>query len=186
METTNNYIDDLVRKSFPDKITSPDDAALWDRIDKTMKYKRFLRFSLSNFNIYYSVLIILLISSAAYFFINNNSRNTAPINNNSILPVPIVKDIIQPEFKNDKTINPSVSSIRLASGQNTQSKLPGKSDTNSLPVIKNKTEKPSYLTGEISSKKTKKVKVVKKQFVITDTIYKEDTVYIKKALLIPK
>jgi len=181
MEPSNNYIDDLVRKSFPDKVTNTDDAELWNRISRTMRFKRFLRFSLSSFNIYYSVLTIFLISSAAYFFINQNSQNTAPANNNSILAVPSAKDCSQPELKSDKIIEPSVSAIPQANGQKIQAESSEKTDTNSSLILKNKTVKPSSPFADNGYIKPKKVKVVKKQLIITDTIHKKDTVYIKKA-----
>ncbi|MGD0711388.1 MAG: hypothetical protein ABR968_09425 [Bacteroidales bacterium] len=178
MEPANNYLDELVRKAFPEEDTRSDNAALWDSIDKTLKYKGFLRFSLSHFNIYYSVLIVVIISSASYLFINNNnSQNTPPLNNNSIKLVPTVKDSSQQELKNEAT----VSSIQqTGNAQNIQNQSSGKSDKNSLAVVNNKTDKPSSPTGDTGSRKTKKIKVVKKQLVITDTVHKKDTVYIKK------
>src|ERR1035438_2125113 len=114
MEPANNYLDELVRKAFPDEDTSSNDAALWDRIDKTMRYKGFLRFSLSHFNIYYSVLIILLISSAVYFILNNsNPQNFVCSKNNSAqIIVPTAKDSVQREAKNENLTEASVSSVQ--------------------------------------------------------------------------
>jgi len=184
METKENYIDELVRNSLSRTGPSSDDAALWDRIDKTMKFKRFLRFSLNTFNIYYSVAILLIIFSAVYFFINNNSQNISPVNNNnSIQPAPSAKNDVQPELKNDKIGDPSASSIQPVSGQNIQDNSAKKSNTNSLTVIKKETENNISTTENTESKttkKAKKVKVVKKQVVITDTIRKKETVIIKK------
>ena len=188
MEPANNFIDDLVRKSFPDKVTSAEDTALWDSIDKTLRFKGFLRFSLSHFNIYYSVLIVLVISSASYLIINNASaKNTPPVNNNSFQTVPAVKDNIQMDSKDNKAIESSVAASQnvnlptadKSGGQNIQKQVSGTTDANPANV-NNNSEKPLIPAEDNNSKKTKKVKVIKKQVVITDTVHKKDTVYIKK------
>jgi len=184
METKNNYIDELVRNSLSCTEQSSDDAALWCRIDNTMKYKRFLKFSLNTFNIYYSVVLLLIIISAtAYFFINNNSQNTSPVkNNNSIQLAPSTNNNVPTELKSDKTDKPSVSSVQPAIEQNLQDNSTKKINGKTSPVIKNEQKNATTTenTESKTDKKTKKIKVVKKQFIVTDTILKKDTVVIKK------
>jgi hypothetical protein len=190
MEPANNYIDDLVRKSFPAEDTRSDDAALWDSIEETLKYKRFLRFSLRDFNIYYSVLIILLLSCAAYFIINkSNSSNTPSVNNSTKQIVSTVKYNSQKESKNDNSIGSNASVAALAAnqadGKTGEQNLKNNSTGNSNPTpsaeINNNTEKSSSQNVDNGSKRSKKVKVIKKQVIITDTVRKIDTVYIKNA-----
>ncbi len=182
METNNNYIDELVRNSLPDNEPSSNDAALWDRIDSTLKYKRFLRFSLNNFNIYYSIVIFLIVVSfVGYFLINNNSKNTTTENNCSKQPINTVKNNASSLPQNDKTIKPSVTSDKMVCGQNVQDKHSKKTNTYSLPVIK-ETENKTVSTENKEPKNAKKIKIVKKRLVITDTIRKKDTVFIKKQI----
>jgi hypothetical protein len=194
MEPANNYIDDLVRNAFPQEDTRSGDAALWDRIDKTLRFKGFLRFSLSHFNIYYSVFIIIAITSATYLVMNNNhSKYTPPVKNNNTQIVPAVMDSTPAEQKDNNAIESSVSSSQNANmpatgtsgGHNIQSQVSGTFDANSGPVATKNSEKPASAATDNMLKKQKKVKVIKTQVVVTDTVRKRDTVY-KKITSSPK
>jgi len=172
METKENYIDELTRNALSGPEPSSNDASLWSRIDNTMKYKRFLRFSLNTFNVYYSAAILLItVSSAVYFFANNNSQNTSPVyKNKSIQPAPPSASSSQPCLPDRQAID----------GENIQNEPTEKPNTNSLPAIKNETENSTASTVNSKPKSAKKVMIVKKQYVITDTILKKNTVIIRK------
>jgi hypothetical protein len=174
METKDNPLDKLMRNTLKEG-SSGDDAALWNRIDKTLKYKGFLRFSFSSFNIYYSVALLLIIASA-YFIWNNNQENNTAINND------IKTNISKPQ----QTINSENTSntTSVIPDQNQDPKLyknivlsdPNSNETNDAKTVKNFPDN----TDSNSTQKVKKVKIIKKQVVITDTIRKKDTIYIKK------
>ena len=180
METNNNYIDDIVRKTLSEDDSSFKDAALWDRIDNTLKYKRFLRFSLNHFNIYYSIAILLVtVSFIGYYVTYNNLENSTSIKSNPTQPVNNIKDNVNPLPQNDNTVEPSVKSV--SSVENVKTEQLGKTNTSSLPVIK-ETENNTTTNVNNELKSTKKVKIIKKQLVITDTIRKKDTIYVKKQI----
>ena len=181
MKPANNYIDELAKNAFPEKLASSDDAALWDSIDKTMKLKKFFIFSVKNFNIYYSVLLILImVSASAYFISKNNLKNDTPAAN-SATNVIAAKDNISTETENNKAVEIAANTAQADKVNKLQEINSVKNDVSKpLPEIKNETENNLTSRKDSVPKKKKKVKVIKKQYVVVDTIHKKDTVYIKK------
>ena len=79
------YMDNIFNKTFENYNIEPLDDD-WFDIDMKLSGKNFLRFSFSNFNIYYSVLIIIAFLASAgtgihYFYnnINNKLNNKQPV-----------------------------------------------------------------------------------------------------------
>lgn len=94
------------------------------------------------------------------------------------------------ESKDNNAIESSVASSQNVNqpatgntgGHNIQSQVSGTFDANSGAVSNRNSEKPSPAAADSNPKKQKKVKVIKTQYVVTDTIRKKDTVRIKKTV----
>jgi hypothetical protein len=176
METKDNHLDELIRSTLKEE--SPgDNASLWNHIDKTLKYKGFLRFSFSSFNIYYSVVLLTTMVSSAYFIWNNNSENDTTVNKN------IEKNISnsQQNLDSEKT---TYNNTSILPDQNQEPKqyeniVLSEQNSNKINDVKTVKNFPDS-TDSITTQKVKKVKIIKKQVLITDTVRKRDTIYIKR------
>ena len=181
METTNNYIDELVKKAYPDKIPSADDAILWKRIDSTLKYKGFLKFSLKTFNVYYSAsILVVAVFISSYFLTNNNTAETKINTKMQIQTAPNKSNIIQKAQEAPKTNEKQSSTLQSESKQMKQIEPKQNNKQLTVAIVDKTICNDSTNNNNNASAKKKKVKFVKKTIFITDTIHKKDTVLIRK------
>ena len=121
-----------------------------------------------------------MVSATAYICSNSNSKNDTSTCN-SVKPANTAKDSTSSEVKNDKPVEIAAATVQSSIENKKQNNTQVKNDLkNSEPIVKNITPNNAVTGKDSLSKKKKKVKVIKKQYVITDTIHKKDTVFIKK------
>lgn len=175
MDENYKYIDNLVKgklQSYQAK------GALlgWSKLNKALSFKRFLKFSLAKFNIYYAAVIISGASIGTYMAVNHSNKNEIQ-----------QATIIELNQRNHNILISRDTIIKLDTLQNINSQDIKK--TQEIKIPKEDTVKIEYLKDSIIIEKRKnttipkkQVKVIKKQVFIRDTVLKKDTIVVKKVI----
>lgn len=183
MKTEENYLDKLVLNAFPDNIASERNVTLWNGIRKTLRFKKFFKLSLNTFNVYYSAIILTAVVSTSVYYICKDAGNSSPTGNINCQQQPAAENNVAPDqAQSANSERAGEAQISPVCGQNMNK-----------AARENAVKEPSTVTKDAidlnivdkeplldNASKAKKVKVVKKQLVITDTIRKKDTVIIRK------
>lgn len=186
MKTEDNYIDKLVRDAIPDQTDPIDNAELWNSISRALRFRRFFKFSLNSFNIYYSALILgVVVTSAVYFTSKNDGPGMAGENKNCVKQEVVkadqtsASDSLNAENKGEAASVPAENN----SGNNLSNNNTATSVQASTVAENGQSETKTAEAKEAeiaAAAKQKKVKVVKKKYVINDTVRHKDTVVMKK------
>ncbi len=165
---------------------------VWDNMKKRLVFNNFLKFTPSKFNVYYlGLMICTLASGAAYKYTNILNfdffgagekkeiiiEETKEDEANAVMPLPTEKEI-EIEHLTDK--KPDKSVVSQQKDKNTMAKVKAQKKTEKAPKEYDTTNKQQEEATQIDTEKPKKQRKEVVVIEIQDTIYKFDTVKIKK------
>lgn len=176
MDEKYKYIDKVVKGKL-DGLQAKSTLLGWAKLNKVMALKRFLKFSVTRFNIYYAAIVLTATTSGTYYAFSevssgNNKCGIKYMKTEDIERVEYYRDSV--ELEKDCSVSPvekNADTIRGNQQKDSNNNILNQEVTNSKVNDSIKNEEP---------KKKVVRKVIKKHIVIKDTILQKDTVVVKK------